>query len=48
MSTIKHLESTHETAREDTPATRATWIQEQIFNNRHPRRKATEGEMQVI
>ena len=55
MTTFKHLkstyESTNEKAREDTPqnpATRPSWIQEQIFNNRFTRRKPTEGEMQRI
>ena len=50
MSTIKHL-STNEKAREDTrrkPATRTSWIQKRILNDRpHPRRKQTEGDVQT-
>ena len=56
MITIKLLESNHkstnEKAREDTrrkPATKASWSQKQILNNRtHPRRKPTEREVQRI
>ncbi len=51
MSTVKNLystlQSTNENAGEDTrrqPATRASWIQKRILNDRpHPRRKSTEG-----
>ena len=56
MSAIKHLkntrESTNKKTREDTrrkPATRASWNQKRILNDRsHPRRKPIEGEMQKI
>ena len=56
MSSIKHIYITHdntnEKARENTrrkPATRESWIQKRILSDRpHPRRKPTEGEVQIV